>query len=211
MELPTDSFLDGYVRITPEAFAARCCIRAQDALQLAIRDVSAWAFVISDLHTALNSAMVAALRGSAEIGAYADREFNEWAEWLEDGSRKGKPAPKSERVAEFRKLLERATSPEWSIMLGGDPIVLSSAERKDIEKLHLFRSDLLHVKPKTWSLEAAGLPRICGAAASALKQLFELPSVYLHLEGGLYKEAKQAIDGILDAAAQFPSSPPWEE
>jgi hypothetical protein len=72
-----------YAEITPHHLAALSIRRAADALEQTEADPTTWFFVILDLHRALYCALIAALSGSAGIGAYSDKLRIEWIEWFE--------------------------------------------------------------------------------------------------------------------------------
>jgi hypothetical protein len=68
-------------------------------------------------------------------------------------------------VQHFNQLLKRAEK--------GTLKLLAPQQREDIVKLNQLRSNLEHVKPGTWSLGIAGLPRICASATAAFAALLE--------------------------------------
>jgi len=112
-----------------------------------------------------------------------------------EASRTGNPnAPNSHRVEDFTELLRRAQLPSPDLL--GDPLKLDARQLKDLEQLNGLRDDIEHVKPLGWSLEVSGLPRICGAAAEALSQLYALPPIHNHLSEAELSEAKSAVDYI---------------
>lgn len=186
---------DGYIQTSPEHLAALCVGRAKQAILLTNDDPLQWFVVIPDLHRALNCALVAALRGTAGIGAYGPKLRAEWLNWFEESRTKKVPAPTSDRVESFVNLLERIQQP--SPDLQGEPLQLSPGQLSDLEKLNALRGDIEHVKPVNWFLETAGLPRICAAAAFALSHLFTLPPVWAHLTEAQTEETRAALDFII--------------
>jgi hypothetical protein len=63
--------------------------------------------------------------------------------------------------------------------MGGSRLELTAEERADLNKLNNLRGDLEHVKPKSWSLDVTGLPRISAVAGRAFGRL--MPSFAHHL------------------------------
>jgi hypothetical protein len=197
----------GYIRITPERLSALCVVEAAGEVERAAADPVRWFFAISILHRALNCALVAALRGSAGIGAYPVKGRALWIAWFEESRSADVPPPRWNRVEEFTALLARAQDPAEPEMRGF-PLTLTEVQREDLQRLNRFRADLEHVKPGHWSLEVGGLPRICGAAAFAISHLFSANGIGLHLEEDELAAALGAIERIGEAAAQFPSVAP---
>jgi hypothetical protein len=84
----------------------------------------------------------------------------------------------------------------------GQPLLLDAQQLEDLNKLNELRDNIEHVKPVSWFLEVAGLPRICHAAAYALEYLYDLPPVLIHLNETELAKGKKAIENIMkfDAA-----------
>jgi hypothetical protein len=163
-----------FARITPEHLALLSLHRAADAIDQVTSDPTGWVFVILDLHRALNCALVAALSGTAGIGAFDEELRAGWISHFETGS----TPPSSEHVLAFLRLLEQAQI--GTTEMRGGRLKLTAEERADLNKLNGLRGDLEHVKPKSWSLDVAGLPRISGVAGRAFGRL--MPSFAHHLE-----------------------------
>lgn len=185
-----------FIETSPHQLSALCVVRANKAINEAATDPTQWFLVIVDLHRALNSALVAALRGSAGIGAYPLKLRRQWLDYFEQSRTEDVAPPDQDRVEPFLVLLSRAQKP--SPDLQGEPLALSPQESKDLEKLNSLRDDIEHVKPTAWSLEVAGLPRISKSAANALAHLYLLPPVYMHLSETELSEAQLAIRQILE-------------
>jgi len=171
-----------YIETSPHQLSSLCVVRASRAIGDTVADPAQWFLVIADLHRALNSALVAALRGAAGIGAYPLKLRREWLDYFEQSRTSEIKPPDRDRVQPFLDLLSRAQ--QASVDLQGAPLTLSDQERRDLEKLNSLRDDIEHVKPTSWSLEIFGLPRISRAAARALDHLYSLPPVYTHLSEG---------------------------
>jgi hypothetical protein len=173
-----------FAGITPHRLAALSLCRAADGLAQVDADSTVWFFVILDLHRALYSALIDALSGSAGIGAYSSKLQAEWSNWFE-ASRTDPdlPPPVGNFVMHFDDLLARAEQ--------GDLKLLTPQQREDIVNLNQLRDNLEHVKPETWYLKIAGLPRICASAAAAFAVLLE--SFHYHLDENELERTKTAI------------------
>jgi hypothetical protein len=185
-----------FIETSPHQLSALCVVRASRAINETVSDPAQWFLAIADLHRALNSALVAALRGSAGIGAYSLKLRQQWLNYFEQSRTNEIGPPARDRVEPFLDLLSRAQ--QASVDLQGEPLSLSVQVRKDLEKLNSLRDDIEHVKPTAWSLEIVGLPRISRAAASALDHLYSLPPVYMHLSEVELAAARDAISQILE-------------
>jgi hypothetical protein len=193
-----------YASITPQHLAALSLRRAADALEQSASDPTTWFFVILDLHRALYCALVAALSGSAEIGAYPDKAKADWLAYFEATRTDPEAKMPDGYVAPFGELLSRAekgTTDMW-----GAPLTLTPEQRADILKLNKFRNDLEHVKPRTWWLKVGGLPRLCANAAAACGALLE--SFAHHLEEEEIEQVKAALSKFERLGIEHPSSPP---
>jgi hypothetical protein len=141
-----------FIETSPHQLSALCVVRANKAVCEAATDPVQWFLVIVDLHRALNSALVAALRGSAGIGAYSLKLRRQWLDYFEQSRMKEIAAPNQDRVEPFLVLLSRTqnASPD----LQGEALRLSPQEFKDLEKLNSLRDDIEHVKrpPGVWRL-----------------------------------------------------------
>ncbi len=175
--------IEKYIDITPERLAVECTHRVATELDDAIhRNSMRWWFVITDAEQAITSALVAALSGTAEIGALRKEDQIAWLNYFEDSrTDKNVRPPEKQKLATLRELIARAKDPE-NLNRMGPPLLLNEKQESDILRVHDFRNDLLHVKPVSWSLEITGLPRMVGAVIEAIQQLFDLPRFRLHLE-----------------------------
>jgi hypothetical protein len=208
-EQPTEGENDQFISITPEKLAVLSLRRAAEAIIVTERSPELWFFVIPDLYRATYCALVAALRGTHGTGAYTKDLQKQWLDYLEGDPCK-EPAPQSERVDTFLNLLKRAGTQTLEIELDmrGSPLRLSDSKVADLTKLKAFRDDIDHVKPKHWSLDVAGLPRIARSAVSVLRQLFNCASIFIHLTKAEFQSAKNDFAAIDEFARRFPTMPP---
>lgn len=193
--------MDERARISPHHLAALSLSRAANALSQTETDSATWFFIILDLHRALYCALVAALSGPAEIGAYSEKLRAEWIEYFEASrTDPNVEPPRKDYVALFTELLSRAED-------GSAPLLQLTAEtRADILKLNEFRGDLEHVKPRTWCLEIGGLPRMSMVAAEAFENLLQ---TFCHrLEEGEIDQVETAISKIKEFGLKRPTTAP---
>jgi hypothetical protein len=138
---------------------------------------SYWKWVILAAHAALQGAIVSALLDSTGISVLDKKSAREMLSWIntQDGE------PPEERLADFNTLLARCRR---ASCMDGRPLKLSHLQRNDIQRLHKdFRNNFAHFKPKGWSIEVVGLPRIVRAAVDAIEMLIDHPRVQRKLDG----------------------------
>jgi hypothetical protein len=196
-----EEVVNDYATITPQHLAALSLSRAAYALPSTETDPATWFFIILDLDRALYCALIAALSGTTEIGAYPEWLRTEWIKYFE-ASRTDPDAkpPEKEYVEHFTKLLSWAED-------GSAPLLQLTAERRaDILKLNEFRGDLEHVKPSGWDLEIAGLPRMSRVAAETFETLFG--SFRHRLEEEEIEQVETSISKIKDFGLNRPTSTP---
>jgi hypothetical protein len=191
--------MNEYADITPHHLAALSLSRAAEALSRTEADPVTWFFIILDLHRALYCALIAALSGTAEIGAYPELLRAKWMDYFEKSrTDPNVEPPKKDYVAPFHELLSRAED-------GSAPLLQLTAEtRADILKLNEFRGDLEHVKPRTWCLEIGGLPRMSMVAAEAFEMLLRSFSHRLDET----ERAEAAISKLKEFGLKYPTSAP---
>src|SRR5262245_7338662 len=127
--------MDEYAEITPHHLAALSLRRAADAFEQSASDPTTWFFVILDLHRALYCALVAALAGPAQIGAYSDKGKAAWLKYFEVSRDDPKAEPPDQvYVLPLQQLLLRAEQEGTQDILG-PPLKLTSEQRADILKL----------------------------------------------------------------------------
>src|SRR5512144_866756 len=113
-----------YASITPQHLAALSLRRASDGLEELASDPTTWLFVIMDLHRALYCALVAALSGPADMGAYTDKVRADWAAYHEATRTNPEAKMPGDYVAPFGELLSRAE--KGTPYMWGAPLTLTS-------------------------------------------------------------------------------------
>jgi hypothetical protein len=142
-----------FIETNPHHLSALCVVRAELSVAESASDPEQWLFVIVDLHRALNCALVAALRGTAGIGAFLPKLRREWLNFFEESRVRKVMPPSHDRVESFLDLLGRAQEASPNLM--GAPLVLNTQEKSDLNKLNSLGDDIEHVKATDWYLELA--------------------------------------------------------
>lgn len=133
--------------------------KVADELEAAKSDSYAWKWAIIAMQNAVQNAIVAAISGTAQLGALTKRAAREWLEAYEN-DRTNHPEP---WLANFLELYER--------MKAQTGFAATAEGNKDVERLVSFRNDFMHFAPKGWSIQLAGLPRILRNALSIIEHL----------------------------------------
>lgn len=115
-----------------------------------------WKWILISLHNAAQGFMVLALWNGNGLLALRDKIA---AKWL-DAYRNGGPYP-VEKLDEFLNLYKKVKDPNNFHVVGAGPFVPGQTHDKSFERLNAFRNEFIHFTPKGWSLELAGVPRIC--------------------------------------------------
>ena len=145
-----------YLRTDEQEEAVRSLEWAElQARTLAI-DAYAWKWVLIALHNAMQGFMVLALWNGNGLLALRPKVAKKWLEDYETGGQF--PA---EKLDEFLNLYLKIKDPENFHTLGAGPFVPTSTHDQSMNYLNEFRNMFTHFTPKGWSLELAGLPRIC--------------------------------------------------
>jgi hypothetical protein len=119
-----------------------------------VADPYAWRWLIVALHNAAQGFMVLALWRGNGLLTQSPRAAKKWLKAYESGV----PFPSSE-LAKFSDLYARVTSEIQAAGQGAfRPAPTLDAS---IERLNGIRNTFTHFNPMGWSLELAGLPRIC--------------------------------------------------
>jgi hypothetical protein len=197
--------LDGYIEISPQDFVILLVARLRRDVEQVINDPANWWFIVHDLELALSAQLVAYLSGTANIGALTNEHQKVMWAYLNDKSearqwpkdKRGNPLV--EKLAHFKELLRRATDPDHQLNYPPETrLILSESEKKDILKVHSFRNDLAHVKPRSWYVEVVGLPRMAIACVNAIRQLFSNCSQRIQLSDLEIDHTEKTLKLILD-------------
>ncbi len=177
-----------YIHLTPLRMAILHVDRIASSVAKVETSNENWWHIITDADNALTCLLVSYLSGSMQIGALEKKCRDLWHERLDSSpSNPTQPVDKStspipERIANLGELLERASDRNYGYASHSGALQLSNQEMKDVLRLHDFRNDIAHVKPRSWSLEVVGLPRILLVVMKAITLLFENSQEKIHLK-----------------------------
>ncbi|MCZ2074154.1 MAG: hypothetical protein LC130_04035 [Bryobacterales bacterium] len=176
-----------YLR-TDEAEEAVSSLEATaEFLQMTRSDLYRWKWVILALHSAAQGFMVLALRGGTGLLALQDDVAAAWLTAYENE----KPYP-TEKLDSFLNLYKKVKSDRARLFSHSRSFVPKGTEGRSIRKLNNLRNEFIHFTPKGWSLELAGLPRVCAETLNMIE--------FLHRESGNILLHDENLIGRIDAA-----------
>lgn len=150
--------MDEYIE-TDLATDTLCSLQMVEwALKETKTNIQMWKWVILGVHSALQSAMVAHLSGTAQLGANTSRNAGEWLENWNKGGDGTSPEP---FLASASVLFERVANPKIRIEgTLGDVVSISDDEKISFDRLNKLRDQLTHFKSLTHLIEIQGIPKI---------------------------------------------------
>lgn len=152
---------DGYLHTDSRRELVEALRKVAGELEAAKTDSYAWKWAIIAMQNAVQNAIVAAISGTAQLGALTKKSARDWLEAYEQ-DRTDYAEPWLANFLELYKRMKELT--EFPATEDID---------KDIERLVAFRNDFMHFTPKGWSIELAGLPRIVGNALRVVEHLHD--------------------------------------
>lgn len=175
-----------YVRTDERIEAVRALEFLEYALRLTIGDQYYWKWAIIALHNAMQAFITCAISGTAGLGAIKERIAAQWLKVYDAG---GGPYPDlrldwfPELYARMKKQLNFA--PHQSV-------------DDSVNSISTFRNEFIHFTPRSWSLEANGLPQMAEKCLEVVKFLGWEPGHITWYEGGMLQKAKNYTTGALD-------------
>lgn len=148
--------MDRYLRTSEHEEAVRSLEWAEIQARALSNDPYLWKWVIIALHNAVQGFMVLALWNGNGLLALRPNIAAKWLKAYENGG----PFP-SEKLDDFLNLFAKVKDPSNLHTLGADPYRSTAASDRSVQRLNAFRNEFTHFTPKGWSLELAGLPRVC--------------------------------------------------
>ena len=117
-----------------------------------------WKWVILGVHSALQSAMIAYLSGTAQFGAWKKGTAIAWMKNWDDGGDGTTPQP---YLASAETLFSRIQNPDDRIeTTPGGVIVVTESAQKSFRRLNYLRNELTHFASHSHFIEIHGLPAI---------------------------------------------------
>jgi hypothetical protein len=167
------------------------------------RDEPEWMMhAAASAHRAIQAALIAALAGSANIGASPPKLRAQWLKWY-DESRETRPATTPDwRVMPLRELFDEAKSKRlpWS----SGPLETSPGEDECVDRLRLYRDSFEHPKQLTFLLTCREVAEvIAGSISIAIRALSTLQhQIWEDLPG-----AQSLTDEVLSLASILAQDP----
>ncbi len=145
-----------YLRTDEQEEAVRSLEWAELQARTLAADTYAWKWVLIALHNAVQGLMVLALWNGNGLLALRPKVAKKWMEAYESGGQF--PAQK---LDEFLNLYLKVKDPNNFHTVGVGAFVPTGKHDESMNYLNEFRNMFTHFTPKGWSLQLAGLPRIC--------------------------------------------------
>ncbi len=165
----------------------------------AATDIRMWRWVIIALHNAVQGFMVLSLRHGNGLAALTEESA---AAWLAAYEANATTYPE-EKLDSYLCLYKKIKSTKYGTIGGNQKFVPRGSQGRSVRKLNRIRNDFIHFTPKGWSLELAGLPRICLDALALLSFLgWETSNILWHDEEAL-KCAKSSCERLTDTMNSF--------
>ena len=163
-----------------------------------------WKWVIIAVHNAFQGALVCTLSGTDGTGALSKKSMTEMWDWFETSHTHPNAPYPNEWLAPPLELYERAKNQIYMGEFGGHPLQTTKEQDDDVKRLNNLRRSFMHLTPKGWSIETAGLPRIVLNTITIIETLLlSHPANALRLDPKNRERVEQAIQilrGLLSAA-----------
>lgn len=196
-----------YVEVSLGELCVLYLEQAAHEAERATADPRRWFFALPEMHRALGCALVAALRGPQEFGAYAAKDQRQWQAYYNHPNYPDREPPDADYLQDVSSLLKRVQSADEPGMWRR-PVVLTEGHQSDLKTLNTIRNDMQHVKPGAWVVLIPGLPRLLAAAAEVIDQLLKEPRCWTDVEPENEDRAAAAIARIRSLAVGSTPRPP---
>ena len=183
-----------YVHVTPESISVLCVSDCLEQLERSAAIPNRLALAAKSAHLALQSALTAALAGTANIGAHPPKIREQYLSYLNNRDESTTARPTVDRVMSFVELLETATSTalEWRQR----PLEISDDQKRLVDRLTKIRHDVEHPKQMLHSIEPAYIKATLPVAIALTIEL--LADVFHHLEEGDLDRLREFATRISD-------------
>jgi hypothetical protein len=182
----------GYLRTNEHEEAVRSLEFAQTQARLILSDPYHWKWVLISLHNAVQGLMVLALWNGNGLLSLRDKDAEKWLE----AYRNDAPYPSS-KLDNFMNLYKKTKDKSNFATMGSEAFRADSSHNTSMKRLNDFRNDFIHFTPKGWSLELAGLPRVCIDALDIVRFFGWLSTAILWHNEKHSHRLKQAADSLL--------------
>lgn len=145
-----------YLRTNEHEEAVRSLEWAEVQSRSLAADPYLWKWVFIALHNATQGFMVLSLWNGNGLLALRPKVAAKWLKAHESGE----PYP-IDKLDDFLSLYAKVKDRDSFHTVGAGPFQPGSSTDTSLTRLNDIRNDFTHFTPKGWSLELAGLPRIC--------------------------------------------------
>ena len=145
-----------YLRTDEREEAIRSLEFAEAQARALAADPYLWKWVIVALHSAAQGFMVLALWNGNGLLAMRPRVAKKWLEAYERGG-----AFPNEKLDDFLALYAKVKDPLNFYTVGASAFMPAESSDESFLMLNEVRNTFTHFTPKGWSLQVAGLPRMC--------------------------------------------------
>jgi hypothetical protein len=147
---------DGYLHTDHWVDAVASLEAAQEFSSRITLDNRNWKWLLIALHSAVQGFMVLALEQGNAIRVMRDDIADKWLQAYKSDT----PSPQ-DKMDFFFNLYEKVKSDQVCYYFGSKKFVPGPTHDYNVKKLNEIRNHFIHFFQTTWSIELAGLPRIC--------------------------------------------------
>lgn len=146
----------GYLRTDHWVDTVSSLEAAHDFAGRAVADERFWKWLLIAMHSAVQGFMALALEQGNSILVMKDEIRDKWLKAHE----KSAPYPE-QRMDFFLALYEKVKSDAVCRYVQSKKFVPGPSHDYSMNKLNELRNDFIHFFPKSWSIQLAGLPKVC--------------------------------------------------
>jgi len=146
----------GYLRTDHWIDAVSSLEAAHEFSAQAASDERFWKWLLIAVHSSVQGFMALALERGNSLLVMRDDVLSKWQKAHEAGT----PYP-DEKMDFFLSLYEKVKSDAVCGYVGSKPFVPGASHNDSMRKLNEIRNNFIHFFPMTWSIQLAGLPKIC--------------------------------------------------
>jgi hypothetical protein len=191
----------GYLRTNEHEEAVRAIEQTELQARLISNDPYNWKWVLISMHNAVQGFMVLALWNGNGLLSLRQKDAEKWMKAYKNGA----PFP-NDKLDNFLNLYKKVKNKDNFTTIDSGPFQAQSSHDKSMKLINEFRNKFTHFTTNGWSLELAGLPRLCVDVLDIIRFFGWISTAILwHNEEHVHR-LRQAADGLhrfmvaLDAA-----------
>ena len=197
---------EGYLRTNEHEEAVRCLEWAELQARLIPDDPYNWKWVLISLHSAVQGFMVLALWNGNGLLSFTDKAAKNWLKKYTAGD---SCLIADCKLDNFPNLYAKIKDQTNFHTVGAKAFHAEPSHDESMKRFNRFRNEFVHFTPKGWSLELAGLPRICMDALNIVEFLVcESTAILWHEQGhaGRVRNATECFRRSLKSLRDCPKS-----